>query len=257
MKVKLLPSHFQNTKWLQTLTTILVNRSLAIDGGSLGLAVPLAEQTKIRNVVVTHEHIDHVATLPLFVSEVFPFLDEPFRIYGSKTVIASLKKHIFNDLIWPRFDRIDLLQGSGKGLEYVEIEEEKSFEINGLTITPITTSHIIPTHALVLQAKESSFCFTSDTYRTDRMWDFCNQAKNLKSIFIDVSYPNEMEGLAQVARHLTPHSLDEELKKLKVDGVKIQIVHMKPQYRDTIMEQLENLGRDNISVVEMGKEYSF
>jgi ribonuclease BN (tRNA processing enzyme) len=257
MRVRLLPSHFEAPNTFQNLTTIVVNDVLAIDGGSLGLALPPDQQVKVREVVITHEHMDHIATLPLFLSEVFPFLEEPLRLYGSRTVLKSLKAHIFNDLIWPRFDRIDLLNGKGQGLEYVEIKDGKPFKAGGLTITPVRTSHIIPTQALVVEDGAATFVFSSDTYKTDDLWKECNKRANVRAIFIDVSYPNDMEGLAEAARHLTPRSLGDELKKLDDKKVKVLALHLKPQYRERILSELADLRMARVGVVEIGKTYDF
>lgn len=42
-----------------------------------------------------------------------------------------------------------------------------------------------------------------------------NRTEHLKAIFVDVSYPNELENMAATSRNLTPQRLDSELLKLK------------------------------------------
>jgi len=51
-----------------------------------------------------------------------------------------------------------------------------------------------------------------------------------------------MSELAEVTRHLTPSSLSKELKKLSHNGLDILTVHLKPSYRETIVEELKALG---------------
>jgi ribonuclease BN (tRNA processing enzyme) len=254
MRVKLLPSNCSDPARLQPLTTFLVNDALAIDGGSLGYALGLDQQRLIRRVIVTHSHSDHTASLPIFIAEVFPFLQEPITVYATQETIASLREHIFNDLIWPDFHNIELLNGGGPGLRYMEIQPGVPFETDGLHVTPVWTDHTVPTVGLAIKDDHAAVIFTSDTYHTDDIWKLANRLDQLKAIFVDVSYPNEMESLAAVSKHLTPQALDEELHKL-TRAVQVFAVHLKPQFRSKVIEQLKQLNRPNVSVAEIGHEY--
>ena len=80
--------------------------------------------------------------------------------------------------------------------------------------------------------------------------------ERLQAVFADVSYPNEMEALASVSKHLTPQSLLKELAKLRRPA-QVLAFHLKPQFRDRVIEQLKRLGRPDVSVAEIGREYSF
>lgn len=53
MRIKLLRSCTSEDAQLQVLTTFLVNDCLAIDGGSVGLALSLSEMQAIRNIVLS------------------------------------------------------------------------------------------------------------------------------------------------------------------------------------------------------------
>ncbi len=66
-----------------------------------------------------------------------------------------------------------------------------------------------------------------------------------------------MAQLAEVSRHFTPASLGEELKKLNHNGLDIMAVHIKPTYRDEIIEQLNALRIPNLRVMEPGKTYNW
>jgi phosphoribosyl 1,2-cyclic phosphodiesterase len=63
MKVELLPSSIPATE-AQFLVSFLVNDMVAVDAGPLGLLSDLARQERVRHVFITHEHLDHIATLP-------------------------------------------------------------------------------------------------------------------------------------------------------------------------------------------------
>src|SRR5205823_12507757 len=69
MKVMLVPSALTAGP-RQYLTAFLVGDSVAIDAGSLGFYGSPAEQARIRHVFLTHTHLDHIASLPIFLENV-------------------------------------------------------------------------------------------------------------------------------------------------------------------------------------------
>jgi cAMP phosphodiesterase len=256
MKIRLLPSSCSEPDTLQPLTTFLVNETLAIDGGSLGCGLALEQQKRVRRVIITHAHSDHIATLPVFLAEVFPFLKEPVCVYSVLEVIRALQDHVFNDLVWPDFYSIDLLHGDGPGLRYVEIEPLVPFEVEGLRVTPVEMNHTVRTIGLAVEDDRSAVIVTSDTYHTEEIWRLANRLEHLKALFVDVSYPNEMQALAAASRHFTPRSLAEELRKLK-HAAPVFAVHLKPQFQATVRQQLAQLDRSDVVVAEIDHDYCF
>jgi mRNA degradation ribonuclease J1/J2 len=256
MKIRLLPSHLSDPVHLQPLTTFMVDEFLAIDGGSLGLALGLDQQRLIRHIIVTHSHCDHIASLPVFIDEAFPFLQEPVFVYSTRDVIGSLREHVFNDRIWPDFHQIQLLSGNGSGLRYVEVEPLVPFEVGHLRVTPVLMNHTIPTIGLVIEDGGCAVVFTSDTYHTEEIWRVANGLPRLRAVFVDVSYPDEMHELALASRHLTPAGLKEELRKLHLPA-SIFAVHLKPQFHSRVTQQLRALGRPDLAIAEIGRTYTF
>ena len=70
MRVELLPSS-QPPSDRQFLVTYLINDQVAIDAGSIGLLSDLNRQQQVEHVFVTHQHIDHIATLPILLENVY------------------------------------------------------------------------------------------------------------------------------------------------------------------------------------------
>src|SRR6516162_3190664 len=52
-------------------TSAIVNDTLAIDAGCLGFYHSAQEQARIRHLLITHTHIDHMASLPIFVENAY------------------------------------------------------------------------------------------------------------------------------------------------------------------------------------------
>ncbi len=256
MRVKLLHSSTGEDLQLQALTTFLVNDCIAIDGGSIGLALATQEMQAIRNIVVTHAHCDHIASLPIFIAETFTESDAPVVIHALPEIVSALRNFIFNDQIWPNFEKIPLRSGKGPALEFRTITPREPFEINGVSVTAVRVNHVVPTVGLKLQDHQVAVIFTSDTYITDEIWDLARETEQLRAIFVDVSYPNEMESLAAASKHLTPQSLASELVKLK-RPVEVYATHIKPGRRHQVLWQLRELKSPPVSVAEMGRVYEW
>jgi phosphoribosyl 1,2-cyclic phosphodiesterase len=130
------------------------------------------------------------------------------------------------------------------------------FEVEGLRATAVEVNHTVRTIGLILEDDRSAVVVTSDTHHTDEIWRLANRLERLKAVFVDVSYPDEMESLAAASKHLTPRSLALELGKLQ-RRAQVLAVHLKPQFHAAVRRQLAGLGRSDIEVAEIGREYSF
>jgi cAMP phosphodiesterase len=256
LKIKLLPSNVNACGQLQTLTTFLINDCLTIDAGSIAVALTPDEMSLIRHVIITHSHNDHIACLPVFVAEAFTSLDSPVTIYGIEEVINALKSYIFNDQIWPDFELIELANGQGATIRYETLEPRKSVAIAGLQVTPIPVNHTVPTCGMMVQDDRATVIFSADTYVTDELWQVASEQENLKAIFVDVSFPSELEALADASKHFTPQSLAEDLKKLR-RAAEIYAVHIKPSNRQQVIEQLRALNNPLLAVAEIGRVYEW
>ncbi len=256
MKIKLLPSYAGRDSQLQSLTSFLINDCVSVDGGSIGFALSPDEMGAVRHVIVTHAHSDHTASLPIFIAEAYTNLEEPVFIYGTDEVVTALKTFVFNDHIWPNFENIMLQNGSGPTIEFRTIQPRQSVNIAGLRITAIPVNHVVPTVGLIVQEDGAVVAFTSDTFTTDEIWETARDIDLLKAVFVDVSYPNELEKLAGDSKHLTPKLLEGELEKLNRD-VEIYAVHIKPSNRETVIRQLKMLKNPEVSIGEINRVYEW
>jgi len=256
LKIRLLPSAAGRDSQFQCLTSFLVNGRLSVDGGSLGFALDPAEMSPVRHIIVTHTHSDHTASLPIFIAEAYVSLDGPVTIYGTDDVIEALREHVFNDKMWPNFEKIPLMNGSGPTIRFEDIEPNKTVEIDHLRITPVKVNHIVPTVGLIVEDSDAAVVFTSDTYVTDEIWERARQVEQLKAVFVDISFPDELAKLAADSKHLTPGLLQAELDKLNRQ-VEVFAVHIKPTNRDEVIRQLGELNNSLISVAELGRDYEW
>jgi cAMP phosphodiesterase len=258
LQIQLLPSSFNpqgSANSAQRLTCFVIDDRVTVDAGSIGIALSESQQQSIRDVIVTHPHMDHIASLPIFVDDLFGELREPVRIHGTQEVIDLLKADVFNDTVYPKFD--ELQNAHGRVMEYVAFALGREFKVAHLTCTAVSVNHIVPTVGLLISDGKTTVGFSSDTAETEQLWRLLNSTDRLDALFIEASFPDAMEALAKASKHLTPAMLRNELRKLDHNGMDILAVHLKPAYREKVVAELNQLKIERLSVMEPGRVYEW
>ena len=258
MKIQLLPSTFDDhgrATLEQRLTCYLIDDRVTVDAGSIAIALTDAQRDTVRDVIVTHPHIDHIASLPIYIDDLFGFLDGPIRVHATEEVIGMLERDIFNWTVYPRFS--ELSNDKGRVMEYVPFRAGEEFRVAHLRVTAVPVNHIVPTVGLIVSDKKTTVAFSSDTYETEEFWEMVNRVKRVDALLIEASFPDSMEQLAEVSRHFTPALLNKELRKLNHNGIDILAVHLKPAYRDKVVEELHALGIPKLRIMEPGHIYEW
>lgn len=237
------------------MTCFLIDETVTVDAGSIALALSDEQRENVRDIIITHPHMDHIASLPIFIDDLFPTLKRPIRIYATQVVVDLLERDIFNWNVYPRFS--ELKNDFGPVMEYVPIPIGQKFPVAHLTVTVVPVNHIVPTVGLLISDHRSTVAFSSDTAETTEFWDMVNRAPAVNALLIETSFPNSMAQLAEVSRHFTPASLQRELGKLNHNGLDILAVHLKPAYREMIIEELRALNIAGLGVMEPGKTYQW
>lgn len=258
MKFQLLPSSFNengSASLHQHLTCFIIDDFLAIDAGSLAMATNEVQKKQIRNVVLTHAHLDHIAGLPLFIDDLFATLETPICVYATQNVIDILESDIFNWEIYPKFSK--LKNANGDVLKYFPFEIGKEFFIGNFRVKAIEVNHQVQTVGFVISNGKSTIAFSGDTAETSGFWEVVNTEKNLSAVFIECAFPNKLCSLADASHHLTPKILEKELKKIKQPNCLIYIINLKPMYREQVVEEIKELEIKNLKILEVGKVYEF
>jgi ribonuclease BN (tRNA processing enzyme) len=236
------------------MTSFLVNGCVCLDAGWVSGALSLREQVKVKDVVISHSHLDHTCSLPFLIDNNFSTPGFILRIYAIPEVIASMKNHLFNNHTWPDFTCLpnDLTPV----LKLIEVPIEEPFRVNGISLRAVRVSHVVPTTGFVVEDRTGAIVYSSDTGPTERLWEITNRVRNLKAVIVETSFPNELQDLANVSGHLTPQTLDLELKKLKRD-VPVYLYGFKPRHLARIRRQVRALGRRRVRLLVQGKTYRF
>lgn len=235
--------------------TLIVNETVALDAGSLGLLTPVELQAKVGQLFLSHSHIDHIGTLPLFLDNVFQAKVPPPKIYATEEVHACLRSDLFNDRVWPDLARISR-EVDITFYEPITLHAEQAVEVDGLQITPVALHHLVPTMGFLLKENQRVVAVVSDTAPTARVWELLAQEDELNGVFLEASFPNSHQWLADKARHLTPQTFAEQIDRLPAD-VPVYAVHLKAGFRDEIIRDLEALQRPNVHIGVPGETYEF
>jgi len=219
-------------------TCIQVSEKILIDAGNIINALG-DEAKKIQHIFLTHSHIDHIVDLPFLIDLYYANQEHTLQIYALQETIDTLKQHIFNYDIYPDFSQINLQDSPHKALEFNCIKYNKSYTIDGITLMPFETNHTVKSCGYLITKNGRSILFTSDTYINDIVWDMLNHNKNISALITEVSFPSYMDNLARMSKHYTPKILHDELKKLKRDDISIYLMHLKPNYIDILLDEIE------------------
>lgn len=232
------------------LSSSVINGELAIDAGCLGLGLTVEEQKRVDTIILTHTHIDHIATLPLFIDNRFSDQTKSPIIYSVPHNIAMLKKHIFNNVLWP-----DLRSISEDFFTMADVEPYREVRVPNFSFHLFPVNHPVPTYGVLLEEKKSrsQVLFTSDTTICDAIWMEANRSKRLKAIFIEVSFPNSLRDLAQSSGHMTPSLLEMELKKLQ-HKVPVFLTHYKSQFAEIIEKEIQSLQGFELHICLVGEK---
>ncbi len=235
------------------LTCLLINGTIALDAGSLSQALPIDRQRKVETVLLSHSHMDHTNSLPFFVENVYGET-KAIDVWASAATTYSIRKHLFNNASWPDFTRLpnNLLPS----IRFHELEEEVPIVLDGLRVTPFFVDHVVPTFGFLLEQDGASVVWSSDTGPTVRLWEIANAAVGLKAVFLDTSFDNSMQHIADLSLHLTPQTMSQEIRKLQID-VPIYLHHLKPPCIESIVHEVRALNIPRVGYLEQGRVYEF
>ncbi len=225
----------------------------ALDAGSLTDALPLAAQRRVRRVVLTHAHFDHIASLPLLIENHYG-QSTPLEIVAPEDVLSTITHDVLNDRVWPDFTKLPSRLKPTVRLR--PIPEGKPFRAGSVAFTPFAVSHIVPTYGYVVAKPGRSVLFSADTEPTDRLWAEASRARNLKAIFLEVSFCDGQLKIARASQHLTPDLVRRELPKAP-PRVPIYLYHMKPPSFPRIRREIEALNDTRLKLLESERSFRF
>ena len=234
----------------------LVNDEIMVDAGTLASGLTLEEQQRIKHIILSHLHLDHIKGIPPLVDNLSGLVDHQVEVASLASVITGLQKHVFNDMVFPNFFDIQGTRHSILRPKGLEAQQEVSVS-NGIRVTPIPVNHTVETAGYVIRDDSAAWIYSGDTYLTENIWQVASRTPNLKGIFIEVSFPNSMTEMAIQSKHLTPKLLDQEFRKIGKPDLPLFVYHMKPTVRNEIIQEIAQLDIERVTILSEGQELEF
>jgi cAMP phosphodiesterase len=255
MKVVQLPSTFGSGVPLQYLTTYLVNDTVAIDAGSVGFYRETQDQARVRHVFLTHGHLDHIASLAVFLENVFQMsAPDCVTVHATAETIDTLRRDLFNNRVWPDFVALSDLYNPGF-LKLSELKPNQPCEVEGLRLTPVPIHHVVPTVGYLIQSPGASIAVVTDTGPTEAIWELARATPDLKAVLLEATFPDALASLAKVSGHYHTQTFLQELGKLP--EVPVFAIHLKARYAKQVADEIHAARHPRVQIMVPGHEYQF
>src|SRR5690606_13519049 len=147
----------------------LVTEALMVDAETLGSELTLDEQKQIKHILISHMHWDHIKGIPHLVDNLSGVIDHQIIVSGLDSVIDGLKKHVFNDLIFPNFFDFPGSSSSILQTQGLKVKKEKNLS-DDIMITPILVNHTIETAGYLIRDDKAAWIYSGDTHLTEEIW---------------------------------------------------------------------------------------
>ncbi|RMH08997.1 MAG: 3',5'-cyclic-nucleotide phosphodiesterase [Nitrospirae bacterium] len=230
---------------------LLVNDSLMIDAGTGASQLTLEEQLRIQYVVCSHLHFDHVKSLPALADNLVNQDGHSLTVASIPSVLDGLQRFIFNDSVFPNFFALPDHRRPLLMAHPLRVGEETW--LGEVGITPIEVNHTVPTVGFLIRDHTVAWLYSGDTSSTEEIWIAASVTPNLKAAFIETSFPDELQSLASMSRHLTPALLAQEFHKIGQPDLPVYAYHLKPLYEEQITRQLARLDIPALKILQEGQ----
>jgi glyoxylase-like metal-dependent hydrolase (beta-lactamase superfamily II) len=216
-------------------TGLLVGEDTLIDAGTGVGDLSLDAQRRIRRVLLTHAHLDHVCGLALMADNLFDEISAPVEVYGRPETLQTLRDHLFNWQLWPDFAVLPSVEAPLLRWQPQPVGSRTPLG-GGLQAQSFAVAHTVPAVGYVLRGASQCFVFTGDTFHSAELWAPLNALPRLDYLMVEIAFRNEEAGLGEIARHFTPARLAESLAGLR-HRPKLLLTHHKPGEEAVIAEQ--------------------
>jgi len=223
--------------------TINAGIEKAIEKNTFTVPTATVLQDYIKGYLISHAHLDHVSGLIINSPA-----DAAKTVYATAKCMEMMENHYFNGETWANFGD----EGTGYQLKKYHFQtlkplEETAIRNTTMIVKAFPLSHVNPfeSTAFLIKNNDAYALYLGDTgadnieksNKLHLLWEAIApliKSKQLKGIFIEVSFPNEQADNALYG-HLTPklllqemHNLAEFTGKKALQGFKIVVTHLKP-----------------------------
>lgn len=249
MEIQILGAHTTEITSLKP-TSLVIDEFLALDAGSLCSSLTLSDQRKLRAILITHYHYDHVKDIPIIAMN-FAYYGK-VDIYSTTPVFEAISTRLLDGKLYPNFLEWPEPQPS---LNFITMEAYERTNINGYCVVAIPVPHSAPAVGFQLTSPGGSTLFyTGDTGGN---LSACWEHTSPDLLITEMSLPQKMESLARKSTHLSPQLLKAELiefRRIKGYMPRIVLVHLGAFYESEIVAEVTEIARELDINITLGRE---
>ena len=250
MELEILGAH-QCESLNSKLVSLLVDKVVAIDAGSLTSSLTLSDQQRVKAIFITHQHFDHIRDLATF--GINAYWRGPINVYALDSVLDVISIHLLNDVVYPDFRYKPL--PDKPAFRFCPVEPGKEVVIEGYRVLPLSIEHGVPAVGYwITSPDKKSVFYTGDTGGD---CSSCWEVISPDLLVIETCMSNSYESIAQQSGHLSPRLLKEELadfKRLRGYLPPVVVVHMILSIEDEIREEVAQVAKELGADITLGYE---
>jgi len=230
---------------------LLIDDILAIDAGGLTSSLSFPAQLKLKAILLTHQHYDHIKDVPTIAMN-FYLSSATIDIYSTSPVYDALTTYLLDGKLYPNFlER----PPENPTIKFTTVEPNMATRIEGYSVLPVPVSHSAPSVGYQITSPDGKTTFyTGDTGTgLNESWEYVSP----QLLIIEVTLPDRFEEWALEARHLTPSLLKQELtifQKTKGYLPPVVTVHMNPSLEKEIKAEIATVAEALNTEITLGFE---
>jgi ribonuclease BN (tRNA processing enzyme) len=223
-------------------TAFLLDDRLLVDAGTGVGDLSLADMDAIDHVLLSHSHLDHVLGVPLLADSILRRrlaapVWRPLQLHALPETLDALRRHLFNDVIWPDFTRLPSAQRPIVTLHPLAVGER--LQLDGLTVEVLPARHTVPAVGFAVETPRGWWVYTGDTGPNPALWPLLRE-RRVAQLVIETAFGEDELALADKSLHLAPSLLAQELAQLD-PSVPVGITHVKPGELPAVTGQIAAL----------------
>ena len=238
-------------------TCLRVNSSILLDAGTGAGNLAIPEAVKIKDILISHSHLDHVSSICFLSDQDIETRSQPTRIYCLPETSNALTSDLVNGQLWPEIEKV-IINGVNM-VEFVPIQPFERIVIGECEFTPLPVEHAVPTVGYCLHGKDADMVFISDMISAPQeVYDWLRSRKRVKYFITEAAFPDRLAKIAHISKHMTPAMMAESCRHLAdLPGIEFYATHIKPIYMEEVIAELEKIDDLQMKILRQGDIFEF
>jgi len=250
MDIQILGAHTCESQNLR-FACLMIDDVLVIDAGGITSSLSFSAQQKLRAILLTHQHYDHIRDIPALAMNLF-LREATINIYSTLPVHDALTTHLLNGKLYPNFLK---LPQQNPTIKFTIVEPHQTEQIEGYSVLAVPVNHLVPSLGYQITSPDGKAVFyTGDTGPgLADCWEWVSP----QLLITEVTAPDRYQEFATHGGHLTPSLLKQELNSFReIRGYlpQVIVVHMNPRLEEEIKAEIAAVAESLNNSITLGYE---